>query len=168
LIDGTPILDIKPYIPYDCVPSSQLRVPGWVLPTTPLKVTFTPAAAEALDAALSGRTTTSANKNLRSGKNAQKSFLYGPEESAKVMRALQQVLAQEIRSVHQQQKQKQPQQQQMQACLYSMRFDGLDVSFQTDSLASPPAISVVAIGAAIMASTVQAQQGQTINDDYER
>ena len=31
LVDGTPILDIKPYVPhYDSVPSEQVRVPPWV------------------------------------------------------------------------------------------------------------------------------------------
>eukprot|EP00475_Leptophrys_vorax_P029387 TRINITY_DN4311_c0_g1_i1.p1 TRINITY_DN4311_c0_g1~~TRINITY_DN4311_c0_g1_i1.p1 ORF type:complete len:256 (+),score=54.03 TRINITY_DN4311_c0_g1_i1:1398-2165(+) len=30
-VDGTPILDIKPYIPaYDCPPDKQIRVPEWV------------------------------------------------------------------------------------------------------------------------------------------
>ena len=48
LVDGTPLLDIKPYTPYDCVPDCS--VPQWVLPpdesdlTSGLRVAFTEAA----------------------------------------------------------------------------------------------------------------------------
>ena len=30
LVDGTPVLDIKPYVPYDSIPCC--KVPGWVMP----------------------------------------------------------------------------------------------------------------------------------------
>jgi len=54
LVDGTPILDIKPYTPYDSVPGCI--VPDWVMPpvagevTSGLEVTFSPRAVAGLDA----------------------------------------------------------------------------------------------------------------------
>lgn len=147
LINGTPILDIKPYIPYDCVPSCELRVPTWVQPTTLLKVTFALVAAEGLQTALSARNN---SKPQGKGRKVKSVFLYGPNEADKVKNALQQVLAQEIRSLHQQKQQKQKQQPS-----YSMRFDGLDVSFRTDALATPPTITVTAV---VIAKPPQQQQ----------
>jgi tRNA (Thr-GGU) A37 N-methylase len=55
LVDGTPVLDLKPYIPYDSVPGA--RVPAWVMPpvagdlsSAELAVDFCPAARAGLDA----------------------------------------------------------------------------------------------------------------------
>jgi hypothetical protein len=31
LVDGTPILDIKPYVPYDRVKKKDLECPAWVM-----------------------------------------------------------------------------------------------------------------------------------------
>jgi tRNA (Thr-GGU) A37 N-methylase len=31
LVHGTPVLDIKPYIPHDCLPGATF--PGWCLPS---------------------------------------------------------------------------------------------------------------------------------------
>ena len=36
LIDGTPVLDIKPYLPYDVIPESEIKVPEWVRPESGL------------------------------------------------------------------------------------------------------------------------------------
>ena len=35
LIDGTPVLDVKPYVTYDALPPAALRVPGWSGPPPP-------------------------------------------------------------------------------------------------------------------------------------
>ena len=46
LVDGTPVLDIKPYVPHDIVPLDELRVPGWVAaPDELYSVVFEPEAA---------------------------------------------------------------------------------------------------------------------------
>lgn len=32
LVDGTPVLDVKPYVPlYDTIPEDQWRVPDWIV-----------------------------------------------------------------------------------------------------------------------------------------
>lgn len=51
LVDGTPVLDIKPYVPlYDSIPSSDCHLPGWVSDglATFRTVTFTPTASQEL------------------------------------------------------------------------------------------------------------------------
>ena len=59
LVDGTPVLDIKPYVPYDSVP--DCRVPSWVLPpkegdlASGLPVRFANAAREGLAEAFAVR-----------------------------------------------------------------------------------------------------------------
>jgi tRNA-Thr(GGU) m(6)t(6)A37 methyltransferase TsaA len=83
-VDGTPVLDIKPYIPYDNVDSSVLQVPEWVLPgsTPPMEV----------------RLTADAELGLQRATDSGLEF-YDKVQDAK--KALQQVLAQDIRSLHQ-------------------------------------------------------------------
>lgn len=55
LVDGTPLLDIKPYLPFDAVPTQQLRVPSWIQNNTdyvPRPVRFSKAAAEGVRRAI--------------------------------------------------------------------------------------------------------------------
>jgi tRNA-Thr(GGU) m(6)t(6)A37 methyltransferase TsaA len=83
-VDGTPILDIKPFIPYDNVDPTALQVPEWVLPesTPPMLVNLTESAETGLKLA------------VESGLE-----FYDKVHDAKL--ALKQVLAQDIRSLHQ-------------------------------------------------------------------
>jgi tRNA-Thr(GGU) m(6)t(6)A37 methyltransferase TsaA len=55
LVDGTPVLDIKPYVPYaDCVEGAQGAYASRA-PSRPLEVVFSPAAQRALEGIEAGR-----------------------------------------------------------------------------------------------------------------
>jgi hypothetical protein len=99
MVDGTPVLDVKPYIPYDVIPSSidlpmlrhsnvvleELAVPAWIYDADiELRtVLFTEEATESLRALVRDRL-------LR--------FCDGFEHAVKL---IEQVLAQDIRGIHQ-------------------------------------------------------------------
>lgn len=101
MVDGTPVLDIKPYIPYDIIPSDlklpmltasnglplnqkKLVVPGWIveadIPMVPVRIL--PAAQEQM-------------RLIHEGGGLRMCTLEGLEELA------QQVLRQDVRGVHQ-------------------------------------------------------------------
>lgn len=91
LVDGTPILDIKPYVPYsDCIPSA--RAPNWVGnaledgdgPLTVDEVSFTAVGEAAIRAAWHAR---------------EKSSMY--ESADEFIAFVTQVLSRDIRSYHQ-------------------------------------------------------------------
>ncbi|RHY31746.1 hypothetical protein DYB32_003189 [Aphanomyces invadans] len=105
LVDGTPVLDIKPYVPYDNVPS--LVCPAWVADPhdiVPRPVAFTTQAQADLELAVPSM------------------HFY---TSANALRAtIEQILVLDIRSVHQKRGQASD-------AMFRFRLDRLDVEFQT-------------------------------------
>ena len=102
LVDGTPVLDVRPYVPHDAVPAADLRVPAWVAaPDACFAVAFAPAADAQLRALFP--------------RAARASFYASPDELAAFVRD---ALARDIRSVCRQQSH----QQHHSVVLDTMRF----------------------------------------------
>ena len=126
MVDGTPVIDIKPYIPYDIIPSSiplpmlalvkdelhSLQVPSWIFDSDIVlrKVLFTDSVVHDLKAVCS-------EQNL---------LFYG--NSYQAMRLIEQVLAQDIRGIHQGRGRVDKK------CLYECRLDNLRLEFSTDEM----------------------------------
>ena len=114
LIDGTPILDIKPYHPADVVPESDQRHPDWVagpahLQMPALTVTFSARALQQLaDAVASG----------------QLQF-YAAHEGELLKQAIVDCLALDPRSTHSKTKHED-------GGIYALCIDALDVVFRTE------------------------------------
>ncbi|OQR85876.1 hypothetical protein ACHHYP_11240 [Achlya hypogyna] len=106
LVHGTPILDVKPYVPYDKVP--DLVCPDWVNERhdVPRPIEFTDEALEQLEAAVAGK----------------KLEFYQTLDELKA--AIAQILVLDIRSVHQKRGQASD-------VPFSFRLDRLCVEFQT-------------------------------------
>ena len=99
MVHGTPVIDIKPYIPYDIIPCTiplpmlalvenelhSLIVPSWIFDSDIVlrKVLFTDSAKHKLDTIC-----------------AQQPLLFS-ENSSHAMRLIEQVLTQDIRGIHQ-------------------------------------------------------------------
>ena len=85
LCDGTPVLDVKPYIPYDVIPPSDLRVPHWVtdvdIPAWELRIE------------------PDAEAGLRQLVQERQSIFYPTYQA--MVNLLKDVLLQDVRSVHQ-------------------------------------------------------------------
>lgn len=88
LVDGTPVLDVRPYVPHDAIAGPELRVPPWVAaPETRYAVALAPAAAARLEALFP--------------RAAHASLYAAPDELAALVRD---ALARDIRSVARQQR----------------------------------------------------------------
>lgn len=124
MVHGTPVIDIKPYIPYDIIPCTislpmlalvkdeihTLQVPSWIFDSDIVlrKVMFTESAVQDLDTICS----------------QQKLSFY--ENSNQAMRLIEQVLAQDIRGIHQGRGSVDEKR------LYECRLDNLRLEFITD------------------------------------
>lgn len=135
LLHGTPVLDVKPYIPYDIVPSSlplpmatdasgaplqlglkTLQVPAWIHETDVAlrPVRFSLLSEQAL------------SELSRYGNGAVCAFS-GSAERAREL--IEQVLRQDVRGVHQGRGGAEPDSE-----IFMCRLDGLRVSFVTDTM----------------------------------
>lgn len=112
LVDGTPILDIKPYVPYDALSSDMIVCPEWIRssPKDKLpKVWFHPRAVQEMQ------------EIIRTG---QVDFYSTLEELQQV---LTEVLVLDIRSRHQHRGET----DEDVSMRYNLRFDQLSLYFQT-------------------------------------
>lgn len=107
LIDGTPILDVKPYVPfYDSIPGA--KTPEWVIesPKSPFKhITWT----------------TQANQQLQTLLNKLDFY----DNFMDVQQAIEQTITPDIRSTHQRNLSKEN------STFHSFRFDTLFITFQS-------------------------------------
>ncbi|GKY91557.1 hypothetical protein MPSEU_000127600 [Mayamaea pseudoterrestris] len=91
LVDGTPVLDIKPYVPtYDAPTDGEYNVPSWVSQglTTKRPVSISEQAKEQLDSI------------LQNDSNALE-FYRGSGAASSILRCIQQVLSMDVRSSYQ-------------------------------------------------------------------
>lgn len=103
IVDGSPILDIKPYIPF-CDAVAEAKAPAWVAPTAedePLEI-FALEVPESVDQMLREcweKSNITAGKNKKKGGNNTATALYPRYEDYKTL--ILQVLSRDIRSVTQ-------------------------------------------------------------------
>jgi tRNA (adenine37-N6)-methyltransferase len=103
LVDGTPILDIKPYVPtYDTVPPESCTVPDWVADglSTAREVQFTEIAEKELYAIISNDPQ---SLEFYNNNNNNNDIDYGCNENLyeSIKACIQEVLAVDVRSRHQ-------------------------------------------------------------------
>ncbi|OQR87126.1 hypothetical protein ACHHYP_09517 [Achlya hypogyna] len=106
LVDGTPVLDLKPYVPaYDCVPTADVAVASWIAATvaTQRSVMWT-------DQAIADITA-----------NARRTRFY-KDDAPGLRQAITEVLAVDVRSADQAKKQRQG--------VSHLRYDRLNVQYQ--------------------------------------
>ena len=105
LVDGTPVYDVKPYIPWDAVPTEALKVPSWVDKDDDefAAVTWAPEAREAVARARAGGHLSPLYPPLKAKK--KKAEGDGGEggndgEACEVCLAIGEVVAQDPRALH--------------------------------------------------------------------
>jgi tRNA (Thr-GGU) A37 N-methylase len=106
LIEGTPVLDVKPYHPADVIPSDVLVAPTWVTSPSSLSVSFSDAAEQQLSEIVSHRPLVH----------------YKADDLAAIRQAIADVLSLDPRSVHSRSAHSDG--------IYNLAFDRLNVVFR--------------------------------------